>query len=224
MKKQILLVENDQSLIQTLTRILEKDYEIVTSKTAHDAINLCTEKTFDLFIIDILLDDKGTRNGIDVCKHIRQTQKDIPILFISIKHAINYKLGAFKFGADDYLCKPFSLLELNARIKALMRRGVKVDQQVVRIKDLELDLNAKKVSRQGRLMSLRHKEYEILELLIKNRGSVVSRDQIIEQIWNLDIPHGNTVDVHIKNLREKVDIPFNEKLIKTVHSVGYIVE
>jgi two-component system response regulator ArlR len=224
-KTKLLLIEDDQNLSQTVNSILKREYRIDIAHTARKGLNLINSGAYDLYLIDIMLPDRDSTNGIDICKHIRANDKKTPILIITGKTAINFKVVAFNMGADDYLCKPFNLIELRARIKSLLRRAnVKSTNGLLKVHDLSLERNSFVVKRKDQRIDLRRKEFDLLEYLMQNTGQVFSRDTLIQGVWEDQEINHNTVDVHIKNLREKVDKPFDKKLIKTVYGIGYKME
>lgn len=220
-KVKILLIEDDNNLAQTIKSLFKNEYEISTAQDVTCGMEFVQNKKFDLYIVDILLPSKKNLTGLDIVKQIRNTDKITPILIITGKKAINFKLGAFNIGADDYLCKPFNLLELRARIKALIRRTKKYKtQNLLRSNNLYLEKSEHFVNREGQKIDLRKKEFELLEFLLSNSGRIISRQNIINSVWNNEV-NNNTVDVYIKTLRQKIDAPFEKKLIKTVYGVGY---
>lgn len=218
------MLEDDQQLACKIADVLGAEYNIDTVHRGNHARNLLRQNIYNIYIFDIILYDKDGTTGLDICRSVRRTDKTTPILIISGKDAINYKLGAFKAEADDYLCKPFNILELRARMNALLRPTA-IRNNILTSEDLSLDRNKMKVSCAGTPVYLRKKEFRILELLLLNKGRVLTRDMVMNKIWdsNCDV-ESNTVDVHIKNLRAKIDRPFNTKLIRTVYGVGYKIE
>ncbi len=223
-RPRVLLIEDDLQLCEKISDILKQEYAIEFTKNILEAKKLISKKVFDLYIIDIMLYDRSNLTGLDICKHIRKKDKSTPILIISGKTAINFKLGAFNYEADDYLCKPFNILELRARIKALLRRNNSCNH-ILRAADLHLNRKTHKVTRGNLEIELRKKEFQILEQMLLNKGNIITRDNIVNNMWhnNGDV-ESNTIDVHIKNLRAKIDKPFKKKLIKTVYGLGYKVD
>jgi DNA-binding response OmpR family regulator len=173
--------------------------------------------------VDIIL---KSESGLEICKYIREFDIHTPVLIITGKTELLTKLRAFECGADDYLCKPFDLLELKARVKALLKRTSNGHpNDVLKVADLEVHTSKRMAMRKGKQLSLRRKEFDILEYLARNAGLLISREQIIQNIWEdtTDI-HSNSVDVHVKNLRQQMDKPFKRKLLKTVYGLGYKLE
>ncbi|MBP9815774.1 response regulator transcription factor, partial [Candidatus Woesebacteria bacterium] len=178
---------------------------------------------YDLIILDYVLPDT---NGLELCLKLRRANIRVPILFVTVRYGIRDKVAALDAGADDYIVKPFSVKELHARIRALMRRSSNVyNDDVLKAGDLLLDVLNRKVVRNDMNIYLRRKEFNLLEYMLRNQNRVLTRGMILEHVWEDGIEElSNTVDVHIKYLRDKVDKPFNEKLIKTVHGLGYKLE
>jgi DNA-binding response OmpR family regulator len=164
-------------------------------------------------------------NGFEACRRIRKV-KNTPIIMITAKGDITDKVNGLDVGADDYLTKPFEIEELFARIRAILRRNdkQKAKDNIIKVSDLTLDLNMKKVARQEKVIDLTKKEYELLEFLVKNNGLVISRDTIMEKVWGFEFfDDTQMVDVFIRYLRSKIDDNFDHKLIKTVRGFGYVI-
>ena len=219
----LLLIEDDRETAATLKEELGKDYIVEVSFTGEDGEYQTDINEYDLVILDLGLPDKG---GEEVCRNIRKKNARVPILVLTGEHKVQTKVSLFDLGADDYLTKPFSFGELKARIRALLRR--KQDtfvSQIISLDDLTLDLNKKIVQRGVKHISLRRKEFYLLEYLIRNAGRVVSRSMILDHVWESNSESlTNVVDVHIKYLRDQIDRPFGKQLIKTVHGLGYKIE
>jgi DNA-binding response OmpR family regulator len=220
----ILIVEDEVELAQSLKEELSSDYIVEVTHAGKEGQYLGEVNTYDLIILDLVLPDMG---GIEVCQSIRKCKVTTPILMLTGKSEVDNKVLALDAGADDYLVKPFNLKELKARIRALTRRkNAEITSHVLIIGDLSLDTLKRCVKRGNTLIELRRKEYDQLEYLMRNAGKVVTREMILDHVWeNSYDAYSNTVDVHLKYLRDRVDKPFPKKLIKTVHGMGYrIVE
>lgn len=218
----ILVIEDEESIASFIQ--LELNHEGYSADTAFDGIeglNKTKQNIYDLIVLDIML--PGI-NGIEVCRRIRDFS-DIPIIMLTAKDDISDKVMGLDMGADDYMTKPFIIDELLARIRANLRR--KNDDKfknVLRAKDLTMNLEKHQVIRGGKYIELRKKEYDLLEYLLKNKGIVINRDQILENVWGYEyFADTNVVDVNIRYLRSKIDDYFKDKLIHTVRGVGYTI-
>jgi len=226
--KKILLVEDETSVVDFIKKgLTEGNYEVSVAFDGNTAINMALESSFDLFILDIMLPDK---NGLEVCKELRIRNIKSPVLFLSaLGTSENIALG-LNIGADDYLIKPFKFIELHARINALLRRSSQKEENkeeksknVYVVGELVVNDDAKTVVKNGNVISLTATEYRLLLVLIKNKGKVLSRIDILESAWDINFNLGtNVVDVYINYLRKKID-PENE-LIHTVVGMGYILK
>lgn len=230
MNKKILLVEDDFSVVEFLKKGLdEANFEVSVALNGNSAISMASESSFDLIILDIMLPDK---NGIEVCRILRSQGIKTPILFLTaLGTSENIALG-LNTGADDYLIKPFKFIELYARINALLRRTSYTDnlsdekvKNTFIISDLVIDDDAKTVMRGEQKISLTATEYRLLLVLMKNKGRVLSRIDILESAWDINFNMGtNVVDVYINYLRKKIDGDFENKLIHTVVGMGYVLK
>lgn len=220
----ILIIEDNKQLAASIRHKLKKFFEIDVAHTGDKGEYLAYANEYDLILLDLNLPDM---DGTQVCNKIRESGSSVPILVLTGKTEIADKVQTLDGGVDDYLTKPFAFEELLARMRALLRRKSNhkgLGRRLI-INDLFLDLASREVWRSGRALTLRPKEFQLLEYLMSNQGIVVSRSQILEHVWETDIdPITNTVDVHIKKLREKVDKPFSHPLIKTIHGTGYMVK
>jgi len=221
----ILIVEDDRSLLETLKYNLRKEgYSVVTAVDGVEALEVARRDKPDLIILDIML---PKMSGFEVCRIIRK-EMIVPILMLTAKTEEVDKVVGLEIGADDYMTKPFSMRELLARIRAMLRR---VEMHVptigtLKLGDIEVDISRHTITKGGNILSLTPKEFDLLAFLAKNRGLVFSRDQLLEKIWGYDYPGDTrTVDVHIRWLREKLeDNPAKPKRLVTVRGVGYKLE
>lgn len=228
--KKILLVEDEIDVVNFVKRgLTEEGYAVSIALDGVTGYQMVKENPFDLVILDIMLPNK---NGLDVCKDIRDSNIQTPILFLTaLSTAENIAIG-LNSGADDYLIKPFKFIELNARIKALLRRTDKMGEarnaiisDVYFIADLKLDDTAKTVARNDVPIILTATEYRLLLTLIKNKGRVLSRMDLLESAWDISFDVGtNVVDVYINYLRKKIEGSGENKLIHTIFGMGYVLK
>lgn len=219
----ILIIEDDLELAQTLKAELRTSYAVDLAQTVEDGEYLAETIEYDLIILDLVLADG---DGLSVCLNLRQFDVCAPILILTAKDSPEDKVKLLDCGADDYLTKPFNISELRARIRALLRRQNYHQKSIVlTLDDLKIDVIKRTVKRRNKTIRLRRKEFEILEYLLRNRGRVLTREMIVDHIWDDSYDSlSNSVDVHIKYLRDLVDRPFNKQLIKTVHGLGYMIK
>jgi DNA-binding response OmpR family regulator len=221
----IIIIEDSKKLADILKKGLEN--EGYTVDCFYDGLagerNLLYKfEDYEIVILDIMLPGK---NGLDICRNLRDKNIKIPVLMLTAKDATQDKISGLDSGADDYLIKPFEFDELLARIRALLRRPAFTFPPELKIKDLVLNLSEKKVYRDGKEIILTLKEFRILEYMIRNAGIVLSRDSILSSLWDFDFDSfSNVVDVHIKNLRKKIDGDYKDKMIETVHGIGYRIK
>jgi len=221
----ILLVEDEEGLILTLTdRLVSEGFDVVSAKDGESGFDLAASQSFDLILLDVMLPKK---NGNDVCRDLRQQGISTPILMLTAKGETIDKVLGLKLGADDYLTKPFEVMELLARIEALLRRapaklnGHSTDS--FRFGDVIVDFKRATVAKEETAVELSAMEFKLLQYLIENRGLVHSRDHLLDQVWGYDaMPSTRTVDVHVAWLRRKIEPnPRRPQYILTVHGLGY---
>ena len=219
----LLFIEDDKELAETLKEELENYFTVDLAYSGEEGEYTSFVNGYDVIIIDYNL--PGI-NGIEVCRKIRESRIATPILMLTGEDEVTKKIEALNSGVDDYLTKPFVFGELLARIKALLRRPPQtMHSNIISISDLVIDLDDQKVSRNGKHISLRKKEFHLLEYLARNVGRVITREMILDHVWeSVEEPVTNTIDVHIKYLRDHIDKEFDKKLIKTVHGMGYKLE
>ena len=236
----VLLVEDEAHVVSFIKKGLsEEGYEVSIALDGQMALDLFYQSKFDVVILDIMI---PKINGIEVCQRIRQTNTIVPILFLSALGTSENIVHGLNQGADDYLVKPFKFIELLARLKTLLRRAnlsatsvnndnnsasliVEKPDYIYEFEDLVIDDNAKQVVRAGKEISLTTTEYRLLLYFIKNKNMVVSRMDILENVWGLDFNLAtNVVDVYVNYLRKKVDQSFEPKLIHTVIGMGYVMK
>ncbi|MFA6533062.1 MAG: response regulator transcription factor [Patescibacteria group bacterium] len=218
----ILVVEDEHRIANSIKKGLEQErYAVDIAYTGNDGYDLASTEDYDLILLDIMLPEM---NGIEICKELRKNRIHIPILMLTAKGQTEDKVSGLDAGADDYMTKPFSFDELLARVRALTRRKGTTINTNLSVKDLVLDKKLFLVKRGNEEIKLSSKEFSLLEYLISNKNTIVTKDQIIAHVWDYDadiLP--NTIEVYIKNLRNKIDKPFNNKksLINTVRGFGY---
>jgi DNA-binding response OmpR family regulator len=219
----ILVIEDDADIASNIGQYFEdKGHQLDFAFNGAHGLALATAERFDLIILDLMLPGK---DGITVCREFReQTRHDTPILMLTARDTLDDKISGFEAGADDYLVKPFSLRELEARVLALTRRSQsKPGSAVIVINNLELNQDTMQVSRDNQSIRLKPKAFRILAYLMQHADRVISRQELIDHIWPSDPPQGDPLRVHIHSLRQKIDKPFDNELIHTVHGVGYCI-
>ena len=216
----ILLVEDSKEIINFLKPSLEAElFAVDVAEDGEKGSFLGRTNDYDLIILDIILPKKG---GLEVCREIREKGKTAPIIVLSVKTETVTKIELLNAGADDYLIKPFSLEELLARIRALLRRPKQIEGDILELDDLTLDTKRCTVKRGKREAHLTRKEFMLLEYLLRNKGIVLSRGMIMEHVWDMNVdPFSNTIESHILSLRHKIDFSGKKKLIHTVSGRGY---
>jgi len=216
----ILLAEDDSSLCSFIKKGLEAEHYAVDVASAGDEAQFMAEQyEYDLLLLDLNL---PRVDGLKVLKHVRGAKPSLPVLVLTARSKVEDRVKGLDFGADDYLAKPFSFTELAARVRALLRRGARPAESLLRLADLEIDRVEHTARRAGRRIDLTSKEFGLLEYLMRNSGRTVSRAMIVEYVWNLSFDTmTNVVDVYINYLRKKVDAGFEPRLIHTVRGVGY---
>ncbi len=221
----IFLLEDDEAIGIGLVYSLQNEgYTVTHAKTVKEATKIIAEKAFSLYLLDLTLPDGS---GYDVCKQIKE-MGDLPVIFLTAyDDEVNVVMG-FDLGADDYISKPFRLKELTARIKSVLRRYNKETADgIIKIKDITINTTSAKVSKAGEEIILTAMEYRLLLILLNNRGRILSRTQLLENIWDIDgdFVEDNTLTVYIKRLRDKIeDEPNKPEIIKTVRGLGYVIE
>jgi two-component system copper resistance phosphate regulon response regulator CusR len=221
----ILVIEDEPKVARALMEGLEAElYQVSVAVNGEEGYFLATTQAFDLIVLDLMLPG---RNGIDILSALRQQGCQTPVLILTARDAIEERVLGLDTGADDYLVKPFAFPELLARIRALTRRGR--TEQVLRLKlaDLEMDCVTRKVTRGEKPVELTGKEFDLLEYLLRHQGHVVSREMLACDVWKaIDraTPLDNVIDVHVTRLRQKIDVPFKNKLLKTVRGVGFVLK
>ena len=219
----ILLVEDDTAIARSLKEGLEDEaYAVDVANDGSEGYRTAAADDYDVIILDIMLPEM---NGYEVCRALRNDGNKTPILMLTARDAERDIVEGLDTGADDYLAKPFSFDVLLARIRALLRRPNEKLEEILQVGDLKLDPSSKKVTRASQEINLTAKEYGVLEYLMRNKGKVLSKEQIISHVWDFDadvLP--NNVELFIMFLRRKIDKSFKSKLIHTVSGFGYKLE
>ena len=224
MNRRILLVEDEAGLVVTLTdRLSSEGYAVEGARDGDKAVVRARTEPFDLIILDVMLPKKS---GFDVCRDIRQMGVQTPILMLTARTQLMDRVLGLKLGADDYLAKPFEMMELLARIEALLRRApppAGASLETYRFGDIQVDFRKAEVAQHGQPVEMSALEFQLLRYLIGHRGAVLSRNELLDEVWGYDaIPSTRTVDVHIAWLRQKVEPnPRHPQFILTVHGMGY---
>ncbi len=220
----VLVIEDERRLARYIKKGLEEHHFAVDLASDGEEGLCCAQvNEYDVIVLDLLLPKKY---GLTVLRELRERDDQVPVLILTARDALTDKVAGFDAGADDYLTKPFSFLELLLRVRALLRRG-KVEPQVkLQVGDLVMDLTAHRASRAGKLLQLTSKEFALLEFFLRNPGRVLSRTTISEHVWDYGFENtlSNVIDVFVNRLRNKIDRDFAHKLLHTVKGVGYVLQ
>jgi two-component system copper resistance phosphate regulon response regulator CusR len=215
----ILVVEDDPVISALIRRALEQaHFEVEVCADGTSGLQSARDPGFGLIVLDVMLPGM---DGWTICRTLRDRRITTPILMLTARDSVEDRVRGLEGGADDYLPKPFDFKELLARVRALLRRDKLHKTRVIRVADLEIETTARVVSRGGQEIALTPREYTLLEALVLNEGRVVTREMITDRIWQDDESFSNTVNVHVANLRKKIDANHPVKLIHTIHGVGY---
>lgn len=218
----ILVAEDEKDLNRIIKKRLEKeDYSIDSCFDGEETLDYLRVGEYDLILLDIMM---PKIDGLEIVKRIRSAKITTPVLFLTAKDTVSDKVAGLDAGAEDYLVKPFAFEELLARIRVLTRKNAGECTNQLVVDDLILDIKTKRVQRANQPIALSAREFAILEYLMLNKGTVLSREKIENHIWNFDYAGGsNVIDVYIRYLRKKIDAPFSKKLIHTVRGSGYVM-
>lgn len=222
--KKVLIVDDEEHIRELIKFNLKKEgYDTEVAINGVEALNIIREIKFDLILLDLMLPEI---DGLEVCKEIRRNEEtsDIPVMMITAKGEEFDKVLGLELGADDYITKPFSIRELMARVKALLRRSnVKKEENIIKFGDVVVNFKTREVTKGTQNVELTLKEFELLKLLIKNKGNILTRELLLDKIWGYEyIGETRTVDVHIRHLRKKVESDDkNPQYIQTIRGVGY---
>ncbi len=215
----VLVVEDDAVIAKALGIALTKEgYRPRLVDNGPDAVREAIESSYGVIVLDVMIPGF---DGFEVCRRLRKAGVETPVLMLTAKDAVDDRVHGLDTGADDYLVKPFDVQELLARLRALKRREAAQKADVLSIADLTIDTRGHTVERAGKKIELTKREFELLEALARNAGRTLTRDAILQRVWNDDNSLPNTVNFHVVSLRRKVDEGFDKKLIHTVHGLGY---
>jgi DNA-binding response OmpR family regulator len=218
----VLIVEDQPNVSNYVKRALEEEgYAVDLARTGREALDWAEVVEFDLIVLDIMLPEM---DGISVCRRLRSQGNQAAILMLTARDTVDDRVTGLDAGADDYLVKPFEIKELLARLRALARRriGPGRSRNLLQVADLTMDTRTRRVWRGNTLIALTNKEYAVLACLMREPERILTRTEIAESVWNYDVYNqSNVVDVYIRNLRRKIDDPFDQKLIHTVRGAGY---
>ncbi|MGL4790373.1 MAG: response regulator transcription factor [Anaerotignaceae bacterium] len=227
MANKILVVDDEKLIVKGIKFSLEQDgMEVTAAYDGEEALNYIKENEFDLVVLDVML---PKMDGLEVCQQVRGFSQ-IPIIMVTAKGEDMDKIMGLEYGADDYIVKPFNILELKARIKAILRRSIKKveikepeKKKMLEIRGLKLEFDSRRVFINDKEANLTAKEFDLLELFMENQGKVYSRDNLLDLVWGYDYPgDARTVDVHVRRLREKIEAhPSEPQYIFTKWGVGY---
>jgi two-component system, OmpR family, response regulator len=219
----ILLIEDDKDTSSAIRAMLKDRNTVECVFTGQDALTHAESSEYDVYILDIGLPDM---DGIEVCRQLRKLESGVPILMLTASAEIKDKVLALDAGADDFLSKPFHFDELKARLRALSRRGKLRDGiNLLKVGDVAINLTEGQSYHKGNVLQLRRKEFLLLEYFLRHPGQIITRNMLLEHVWeSKSDPLTNTVDVHIKFLRDKLDKPYGTHHIRTIHGMGYKFE
>ncbi len=221
--RRILLVEDEPGLVLTLTdRLASEGYDVESANDGDQALSCARQRRFDLIILDVML---PRRSGFDVCRSLRQEGNQTPIIMLTARGHVADKVTGLRFGADDYVTKPFEMVELVARVEAQLRRAPAISSlsSAYEFGGIRVGLRSAEVSRDGKVVELSAREFRLLCYLIEHRGETVSREKLLNEVWGYQsTPSTRTVDVHVAWLRQKIEAnPRHPQYLLTVHGLGY---
>ncbi len=218
----VLIVEDEQKIAAFLRRgLTENGFVVDVAEDGEQGLEYALARKMDLIILDVAL---PKRDGWSLIAELRKAEIHTPVLFLTARDSVPDRVKGFDLGADDYLIKPFHFSELLARVRSLLRRSPERREEIVTVGELEIDPRRHKVTRAGSVLNLTPKEFSLLLFLASSAGDIVSRTEIVEQVWDINFDTGtNVVDVMMRRLRAKVDDPFETKMIHTIRGVGYVL-
>ena len=219
--KSILIVEDEPNISDFVKGELEYEgYDVCIKEDGREGLEEALRNEYDLIILDVML---PSMNGFEICRRLKR-EKQSPVIMLSAKDSVMDKVNGLQIGADDYIAKPFAIEELLARIEVVFRRQDRLNNSIVKFKDIVINKSSRSVKRNGNEISLTNKEYELLMILVDNKDKVVTREELLEKIWGYGYePETNVTDVYVRYLRTKLNNENKEEYIQTVRSVGYIM-
>lgn len=220
----VLVVEDERKLAIAISEgLCQGGHRVTIAFTGEAALKVLSERPVDIILLDVMLPKIG---GLETLREVRRQGFKMPVLLLTSKGLVEDRVRGLDAGADDYLVKPFAFPELLARIRALHRRIAPSLPTRISLDDLNMDLNGRIVERRGRLLELTEREFDLLEYLMLNKGTVVSREMVARDVWKSEVRYtslDNVIDVHIARIRRKLDDPFERKLLHTVRGVGFVM-
>ena len=219
----ILIIEDEKKLVGILKRALKGErYSVVVAYDGKEGLEKAIKSSYSLILLDVMLPEM---DGFAVCRELRKRQIHTPIIMLTAKGGAEDRVAGLDVGADDYLIKPVGLDELFARIRAVLRRRITVDAEIMKIADLELDKKKHELFRAGEIIPLTPKEYKLLEVLLNNQGEAISRRRLIDNAWGPGFEEtNNELNVHIRYLRKKIDGNRTKSLIQTIRGTGFVIK
>lgn len=223
MPARILIVEDERKTAAYLQRgLVENGFDVSVTRDGDEGLRQALEDSHDLIILDVMLPE---RDGWSVLAELRGAENKTPVLFLTARDDVRDRVRGLQMGADDYLVKPFAFSELLARIQSVLRRTAGSQPEAIQIADLDIDLVHQRASRGGQRVELTPKEFALLALLARSKGKPLTRALIAREVWDVGFEaNSNVVDVHVRRLREKIDDPYERKLVHTVRGVGYVLD
>ncbi len=220
----ILIIEDEVDIAEFLALELNHEgYEVTVESDGRQGLDKALAQDWDLLLLDIMLPGLS---GMEICRRVR-SQSDVPIIMLTARQSVPDRVAGLDVGADDYLVKPFAVEELLARIRVALRRTrtTAKDEEIITVEDLTLNRATREVTRADETITLTAREFDLLELFMRNRNHVLPREVILEKVWGYDFAGGtNVVDVYVRYLRNKIDVPYGSQLLQTVRGVGYLLK